>query len=735
MNRCHGKVDGGARMREGYGMEDCAGGSSHRRVFRTAIFAALFLMALSPAVRGEEPRPMTPGEIHSMPRDEAALARPVKVRGVVTYAYPEQIGDFVIEDESGGLYIQAAEPRGKSSRPVPGTLVEVTGMTGEGGYAPVVTAKAIKALGTAPLPVARPATVNQLLTGRFDSRRVEVRGVVQHAEARNQVEKFGLELDGEFGRVTVLALDPGAFTPADLIDAEVTVRAVCFPFFNERAQVAGVRLEMGSAEEIEINRPPFEKVFSTPLVALDRLQPFSPIGNNFHRKRIRGTVTLIKPGSYLYLQDGDHAVRVNLAGDSTVQVGDRIEAVGFPSVRTRFVEWHRSVIRKTGTAPVPPPVASTPERILRTGLSVAERAQNDWDGRLITLTGRLDRVEILKDGQCQLYIESGGQITQAILGWRDQTGFIASLRPGSSISATGICVVQYSDVWPATRYADPTGMSLLLRHSSDIRVLRAASWWTPTRLRLSLGVILAVLLASLAWARSLRREVVKRTAALVSETRARRDAEVEFNATSRERERMAVDLHDTVEQALTGVSYQLQVSEALHAGQPQRSLQHLDLAKQLLAQSREEVRRSVWNLRAQALNGRNLAEVLRDVAAGLSTRNPARTHVSVIGEERDLPDFIAGHLLLLAQESMTNAIKHAKPENIRITLEFGEGSVELRVHDDGIGFDPVNAPGLSEGHLGLQGMRERMKRLGGTVKVESAPGQGTTIRARVPLPA
>jgi signal transduction histidine kinase len=251
---------------------------------------------------------------------------------------------------------------------------------------------------------------------------------------------------------------------------------------------------------------------------------------------------------------------------------------------------------------------------------------------------------------------------------------------------------------------------------------------------LALGAILAILLASLVWGRSLRRQVIRRTAALDSETRARRDAEVAFDATLRERERMAVDLHDTVEQALTGVSYQLVVSEALHETEPQRSMRHLDLAKQLLAQSREEVRRSVWNLRAQSLNGRNLAEVLRDVAAGLSTRNPVLTRVTVNGEERDLPDFIAGHLLLLAQESMTNAIKHAKPENLHIGLEFDDNSVELSIHDDGAGFDPSHAPGLAEGDLGLQGMRERMKRLGGAVNVESSPGRGTTIRARVPLP-
>lgn len=677
---------------------------------------------------------MTPAEIHLMPREEAALGRLVKVRGVVTFAYPEKVGEFVIEDTSGGLYITAGDPAWNDKPPPVASLVEVTGVTGAGGYAPVVSVRSVEILGQAELPLARPATVNQLLTGRFDSKRVEISGVVRHVTQRDQIESFALDLAGEFGRVTVFALDSGGIMPADLIDAEVIVRGVCFPFFNERAQVAGVRLEMTGAREIEITRSPVSEPFSTPLVSLDRLQPFSPEGMNFHRQRIRGTVTLVNPGNYLYLQDGNHAVRVNLAEQTTVAVGDRVEAVGFAAVRTRFVEWQQAILRKTGSAEVPAPVAITPDLVLIPPSRMEDRTRNDWDGRLISLTGRLEKVESLKNDARQLFMDCDGHVVAVLLARPDSEGDIDALRPGSTISATGICVVDYSETWPSLNYVEPTGMSLLLRRGDDVKVLQATSWWTPLRLRLALGAILTILLASLVWGRSLRREVIRRTAALASETSARRDAEVEFNATLRERERMAVDLHDTVEQALTGVSYQLVVSEALHESEPKRSMQHLDLAKQLLAQSREEVRRSVWNLRAQSLNGRHLAEVLRDVAAGLSTRNPVQTHVTVGGEERELPDFIAGHLLLLAQESMTNAIKHAKPENIHITLQFDDQSVELRVHDDGSGFDPGHAPGLAEGHLGLQGMRERMKRLGGVVKVESSRGHGTTVRARVPLP-
>lgn len=702
--------------------------------WRITLPGLLCLVVLSPAVCGGELLVVTPGEVHSMPREEAALARPVKVRGVVTFAYPEEVGEFAIEDASGGLYISADDPAWNRKPPPVGSLVEVTGVTGEGGYAPVVKVRSVKILGEAELPVAQPVTANQLLTGRFDSRRVEIRGVVWHAMHRDRVESFALELAGEFGRVTVFALEAGGIVPADLIDAEVTVRGVCFPFFNERAQVAGARLEITSTRQIEITRPPFKEPFATPLISMDRLQPFSPESTNFHRQRIRGTVTLINPGNYLYMQDGNHAVRVNLGERSDVEVGDRIDAVGFPDVRSRFVEWQQAIIKKVGTAPVPAPVAITLDQVLLPGSSIEDRTAGDWDGRLVTLTGRLDKVEMLKEGQRQLFIDCDGHVITALLEWPEAGEHIDALRPGSRIATTGICVVDYSKTWPTLDYVKPSEIQLLVRIPSDVTVLQAASWWTPERLRLALGTILAILLVSLAWVGSLRRQVMRRTAALASETRARRDAEVEFDATTRERERMAVDLHDTVEQALTGVSYQLVVSEALHESEPQRSLQHLDLAKQLLAQSREEVRRSVWNLRAQALNGRHLAEVLRDIAAGLSTRNPARTRVTVSGEERELPEFIAGHLLLLSQESMTNAIKHGNPENIHIALEFDRYAVELRVHDDGTGFDPSHTPGLEQGHLGLQGMRERMKRLGGEVRVESSPGKGTTIRARVPLP-
>ena len=94
--------------------------------------------------------------------------------------------------------------------------------------------------------------------------------------------------------------------------------------------------------------------------------------------------------------------------------------------------------------------------------------------------------------------------------------------------------------------------------------------------------------------------------------------------------------------------------------------------------------------------------------------------------------FVAGNLLLLAQEGITNALKHARPVQIDITLRFSERAVTLIIHDDGAGFDPATAEGPQNGHFGLQGRRERIKRLGGQLESRSACGAGTTIRASVP---
>ena len=130
-----------------------------------------------------------------------------------------------------------------------------------------------------------------------------------------------------------------------------------------------------------------------------------------------------------------------------------------------------------------------------------------------------------------------------------------------------------------------------------------------------------------------------------------------------------------------------------------------------------------------------MPEALREMVANLVAGQPVEARCECEGKAVPLPDFIAGNLLLLAQEAVTNALKHAQPRVIHARLSFRNEEVSLTIEDDGRGFDPAAAPGMREGHFGLQGMRERVKRLGGVLAVESKPAGGTRIMARVPTAA
>jgi signal transduction histidine kinase len=164
---------------------------------------------------------------------------------------------------------------------------------------------------------------------------------------------------------------------------------------------------------------------------------------------------------------------------------------------------------------------------------------------------------------------------------------------------------------------------------------------------------------------------------------------MEYKTTQRERSRLATDLHDTLEQALTGVSLQLQAVELFRGNDPDRSATHLRLAQQFLDRSREDMHRTVWDLRAHGLDGRGIVEALRDQLGRMVAGSPIRSTVESVGQNQDLPDFIAVNLLRLAQEAVTNTLNHGAATQVDVCLDFRADGVTLRVTDDGCGFDPA----------------------------------------------
>jgi len=143
-----------------------------------------------------------------------------------------------------------------------------------------------------------------------------------------------------------------------------------------------------------------------------------------------------------------------------------------------------------------------------------------------------------------------------------------------------------------------------------------------------------------------------------------------------------------------------------------------------------EARRSVWKLRSTALeSSNNFQDALAKVSERALANSGIQLSFSRQGKERKLQNVVEENLLRICEESVANAAKHAGPTRVEVTLEFNRADVQLRIRDDGSGFD---ASSSKEGHFGLVGMRERVKSMNGRFSLKSQPGAGTEIAVTIP---
>ena len=225
--------------------------------------------------------------------------------------------------------------------------------------------------------------------------------------------------------------------------------------------------------------------------------------------------------------------------------------------------------------------------------------------------------------------------------------------------------------------------------------------------------------------------------ALVRDITERKQAEaVERElAVLEERTRLAREIHDSIAQGLTGIIWRLNVvARAIPEGGEQ-ALNSLERVSGLARDALQEVRRSVWDLRAGPLQGLSLGEVLRLEAGKFSQDGGMQTSFSVNGAETVLAAGTEAALLRICQESLANATKHSRAARVDIALNYTESGVSLTIEDNGRGFDP-DAPRQQDreaGGFGLINMRERARILGGELTVHSAPGCGTCVEATLPV--
>lgn len=197
-----------------------------------------------------------------------------------------------------------------------------------------------------------------------------------------------------------------------------------------------------------------------------------------------------------------------------------------------------------------------------------------------------------------------------------------------------------------------------------------------------------------------------------------------------ERARLSREIHDTLAQGMVGVLTQVQAAQ--RTGRiPDPAGAHLERATTLARSTLTEARRSLHDLRPAPLEHDGLVRALHGVVDRWAADTGIATELVVDRAPAELPTAVEVALLRAAQEALANVARHAHARRVVLTLAPMDDLVALDVRDDGRGFDPSSTP---PGSLGLVGMRERVGALGGVVDVESAPGQGTALSARVPLP-
>jgi signal transduction histidine kinase len=209
---------------------------------------------------------------------------------------------------------------------------------------------------------------------------------------------------------------------------------------------------------------------------------------------------------------------------------------------------------------------------------------------------------------------------------------------------------------------------------------------------------------------------------------ARLFAAAQDTAALEERQRLARELHDSVSQALYGIILGTDAARTLLVQDPDRVTEPLDYVLSLAKAGLAEMRALIFELRPESLATEGLTAALEKQAALVQARHELAVHATLC-DEPDAPVEVKEALYRVAQEALNNTVKHAQAERVELHLEQEADEILLEVYDDGKGFD---AAGSFPGHLGLKSMRERVAHMGGRLWIESAPGEGSRIRVRIP---
>lgn len=650
-------------------------------------------------------------EVRSLPPSEARKNIPVHLRGTVTFFDGRDAVFF--QDESAGTFFRPLP----NQIFAPGDIIEVHGITQPGLYIPGIylsttVSPPVQVVGKGPLPEPIEARYSDLITGRYHYQHVVMEGVVRSIGPLNEARFSGaassarsvmrLAMDGEILEVRVETGQTGA----PEIDSLVRVSGLAAGIVNSRRQLVQPYLRIEDWSPIQILEPAVPEA-NIPRISGSDMLTYRAAGPADRRARLNGIVTAVISATTIYLRSEGSAFQAKLKNATTLQVGDRIEIVGFTEMDRFSAHLADAKLISRAAGPPPPPVE----------LQIDESIAGTHAGELVAVTAQVTDSFRTESGAA-LTLQRNGRAIQV-------RGSLPASLPqiGSSIRVVGICQVESIT---GTRYnASPDAIVIRLRDLSDLTVLASPSPWTVRRLAAVLAVLIALVLLGALWITSLKRQVARQTATL--------QVKIGSEAVLQERQRIAREFHDSLEQELAGLNLRLDAVASRTLEDRARTL--LQASRHLVARIQAETRNLISDLRNPAEVAGDLPAALQEVTDRYRDQPGAIVRLAL----RDTPPRLAArtvhHLRMITAEAVSNALKHAEPTEVVIELHIKGSELELAIADDGRGFDPEHETRGKAGHFGCVGIRERCRALGGIAHWTSQPNQGTRLKISLPLDA
>jgi hypothetical protein len=641
----------------------------------------------------------TAASISALSPEQASKAEPVLLRGVVTRRTER---GFALQDRTGGIWIGWTSP----AEPIDaGDEVEVKGVVDPGFFSPMVKRTSVRKLGRSALPSPRSVTFRQLSSGDMENQYVSIVGVIRSAGIRpnaSGLQKFWMKIEMADGVVFASLPAENADAGGKLIDAAVRIDGAAACTKNMNRQITSPTLLVQNMQNIALLRPPPQNLFALPLTPIGRLMQYRSGTDYYDRVRIAGTVTYYKPGESLILEDGGRALFVMTAQSPDIKLGDRIEAIGFPAPKDSGPILQDAVLRDIAPG----------QQLRPTPATFAELSSGSFNYSFVSTEGRLiGRMQ--EPFREALLLQDNSGLLLAELDEPGNSNELRYLKEGSTIRISGISMLDISGTWgTGGPNASTIRYKVLLRSPIDVQMIQPPSWWTTLHviyLAAILGVLVLLFFGLVVYGRL---------------------EGWQLQAVLDERERLAHEIHDTLAQSFAGIGFQLQAIRKAIPSETPGLREQVDLARALVRHSHKEARRSLEPLSPELPADIDLLSSLESSARTMVEGGSVEVTAASAGAPRPIPPNIAASLLRIGQEAIANAVCHAEPSHLNISLAYSIGFIRLAIKDDGCGF-------VKSGDLlgfGLRGMRKRSAALFAELQIVSQPGEGTCVEVTAPLP-